>query len=253
MLVVVARLPGSDRALVEAARCTGLALADVRTRLAGPFPRLLLVEADEEQARSKATTLEDLGFVIITCDPRSVPRDDERYSARTLELGQSGFVAVGDQGDREEVPASALLLIQRGARVTTTTEVTKKSERRLDLTRAVLTGGLLLTKKVETKATRTTTSQESFLLLHRKDGGRDIVIYGRRIDYRFLGVDLQPASAANFERMTAKLRALAPRVPYDDRVSRPGLVSGLSSAAANPIDLAVWLVLLTHLRGVAAS
>ena len=115
----------------------------------------------------------------------------------------------------------------------------------------MLTGGLLLTKKVETKATRTTTSQESFLLLHRKDGGRDIMIHGRRIDYRFLGADLQPASAANFDRMTAKLRALAPRVPYDDRVSRPGLVSGLSSAAANPVDLALWLVLLTHLRGVA--
>src|SRR5260221_6997034 len=143
MLVVVARVPGPDQALVEAARRIGLALADVKTRLAGQPPRLLLAEPDEDQARSKAAALEELGFVVLTCDPRAVPRDEERLQARSLELGPSGLVAIDNQGNRDEVPASALVLIQKGMRVNTTTEVTKKSERRLDLTRAVLTGGLL--------------------------------------------------------------------------------------------------------------
>lgn len=252
-MIVVAALPGSAQALVEAAHVTGLALADVRRRLVAPFPRLLLVEGDDDEARTKAAALEALGFVILTCDPRAVPGDDDRLLPRKLDLGPAGLVATDDRGEQEVLAPPALALIQKGVRVTITTEVTKKAERRLDLTRAVLTGGLLLTKKVETKSTRSTTSQERFLLLHRNDGGRDIMIYERRIDYRFLGADLQPSSTANFERLIARLRAFAPRAHYDDRVSRPGLISGLASVSANPVDLALWLVLLMHLRGVASS
>ena len=191
--------------------------------------------------------------VFAACDSRAIPGDDERLLPRKLGLGSAGLVATDDRGVEEELAPPALALIQKGIRVTITTEVTKKAERRLDLTRAVLTGGLLLTKKVETKSTRSTTAQERFLLLHRNDGGRDIMIYERRIDYRFLGADLQPSSTANFERLIARLRAFAPLAHYDDRVSRPGLISGLAAVSANPVDLALWLVLLTHLRGVVTT
>ena len=252
VLLVAARLPPSTDVLAEAARLTGLALADVRSRLAGALPRVLLTDPDPERARETAAALEAVGFVMLSCDPRAIPGDDDRLLARKLEWAPGGALQVVDKrGETEEVVPASLLLIQKGVRATSKTEVTKKSERRFDLGRAVLSGGLLLTKKVETTLTKTMSTRDGFILLHRCDGGRDVMIYERRIDYRFLGGDLQPSSAANFDRLLARLRAWAPRVPFDDRIIRPGFVSGLPATSAAPVDLALWLVQLVHLRGVA--
>ncbi len=224
-------------------------MADVRFRLAGPLPRVLHIEPDAEKARDTARGLEDLGFSIIVCDPRAAPGDDDRLVARGLRLFDRRLWVTDGAGAEEEVPLESLALIQRGVRATTLTEITKKAERRLDLTRAVLTGGLLLTKKVETKSTKTTTSRDGFLLLHRNDGDRDIIIYERRIDYRFLEGNLSPSSADNFDRLVTRLREAAPRVPYDDRLLRPGALSGLPVASSAVVDVALWLVHLAHLRG----
>jgi hypothetical protein len=249
VLVIVARLPQSPGALAEAASLTGLALADVRTRLAGTLPRVLLTERDPERAAELVAALETLGFATFACDPRTVPGDDDRLVARKLELAFGRLRVVDEQGEEEELLPASLFLIQKGLRASTKTEITKKSERRLDLGRALLSGGLLLTKKVETTSTTTTSSRDAFLLLHRRDGGRDVMLYERRIDYRFLGPGIQPTSAANFERLIARLGTWAPKVPFDERVSRPGFVSGLAASSAPPVDLALWLVQLVHLRG----
>ena len=261
---MIGRLPPSPDRLVEAARLTGLAPADVRARLAGPLPRVLLTDPDPERARGLVAELEALQFAAFTCEPRSVPDDGERLLARRLELafGRLRVVGggasagehpargeVGDHaGEDEELLPSALVLIQKGVRAATKTETTKTSERRLDLGRALLSGGLILTKKVDTTTTKTTSSRDAFVLLHRRDGGRDVMIYERKIDYRFLGADIQPSSAANFDRLIAKLRAWAPNVPFDDRVTRPGFVSGLTAWSTAPVDLALWLVELVHRR-----
>jgi hypothetical protein len=251
VLVVALRLPDSDNLFKEVAHATGLSPADVRLRLSGPLPRVLAVESDAERARAMSAALEVLGFVTVVCDPRAAPGDDDRLVARTLDFGPGGLTVGNDLVGDEQLSATSLALIQKGVRIATTTEVSKKSERRIDLTRAVLTGGLILTKKVETQSTKTTTSQDRFVLLHRNDGGRDLILYERRIDYRFLGSELVPSSAVNFDRMVARLRGWAPRAPYDDRVARPGFISGLLATSAPPVDLALWLVQFAHIRGVA--
>ena len=250
MLVVVQQAPpaASPRAILAAAEVTGLAQAEVRTRLAGALPRVLLVEPDEQQARDKAAALEGLGFLAMACDPRAVPSDDDRLVARSLGLVPAGLIATDEQGARELVAPSDIGLIQRGVRWNRATKVTKATLRRLDLKRAVLSGGLLLTRKVEVETVQSTGTEEPFLLLHRRGGGRDVVVYQHRIDYRFLGRDLDASSTANFARLVACVRALAPAAPFDERVARPGLVQALPPTSANGVDLALWLVLLTHLR-----
>ena len=79
------------------------------------------------------------------------------------------------------------------------------------------------------------------------------MIYERRIDYRCLGADLQPSSVANFLRLLGRLRVAAPRVPYDDRVVHPGILSGLPVTASSAVDVALWLVHIAYLRGLGAA
>jgi hypothetical protein len=107
----------------------------------------------------------------------------------------------------------------------------------------------MLTSKVQKESVRTEEKREAFILLQRNDGQPDAIIYERRVDYRFLGADKQPASYANLERTLARLHALAPAASVDDRVAKPGFVSGLPLTASDPVDLALYLVTLAHTRG----
>jgi hypothetical protein len=253
MLIVVTRLPAGADALAEAARITGLARVDVGNRLTGLLPRVLCAEPDAERAGAIAAALEARGFSALACDPAAAPGDDERVVAHALELGPAGLVAVDGGGQRETCPAEAIALVQRGARSATKRATSTTSTRRLDLGRALLTGGLSLTKRVERTETTTETTFDPFLLVHRRDGGADLVLYERRLDYRFLGPAIAASSRANFELLTARLRALAPAAPFDDRTSRPGFLGGIRYAAGDPVDLALHVVWLAHLRGGAPA
>jgi hypothetical protein len=168
---------------------------------------------------------------------------------RGIEVGPDGVTFLDGQGQAHACPTSAMALVQRGVRMSTATQKTETSERRLDVGKAVLTGGLLLTSKVKKESMHTQESREAFLLVARNDGEPDAIIYERRLDYRFLGADKQPSSFANLEKTLARLRALAPAVPVDDRLTRPGFVTGLPLVSADPVDLGLFLVSLARTQG----
>lgn len=244
MLLIVARAPSSADALSRAAPIAGLIVADLQRRLAGVLPRVLLLDASADKLRDIGAKLNLLGFLIAVVDPTDVPTDDQRIVPRSLVLGTSELVTVEGVGaeTRRSIPASAIDLFQRGARATRETKTTKTSERKFALGRAVVSGGLVMTKKVERTDTSTVETREPFVLVQRNDGGPDMIIYEKRLDFRFLGAQMQPTSHGNLERVLANLRALAPTAPLDDRVQRPGFVTGLPPVGVEPVDLALHLV-----------
>ncbi len=247
MLVVVARIPAGNDASKRAAQLTGLAPADIARRLAGNLPRVLL-NTEPTQASTLASGLEQLGFSAFACDAKAAPGDDERIIARALQLDAGGFIAIDGKGTQHACPAQAIVVFQRGVRVTRQTETVKSSERRFDAGRAILSGGLMLTKKVEKTTIKTNQAQEPFVLVQRGDGAPDVMLYERQIDYRFLGLQMQPSSLANLGVLTTRLRTLAPHAPFDDRVARPGFVSSLPLVSVDPVDLGLFLVSLARTR-----
>jgi hypothetical protein len=249
MLLVVARAPKDVTVCKHAADELGMVWADLSRRLAGVMPRVLLPAAPADTVDAMVAALEALGFVAFACDPACAPTDDERLLVRGLEM-QGGTLAFLDgQGQRHRCPGPAIQLIQRGARTLVSREKVETSERRLDMGKALLTGGLLLTSKVKKETVRSAETREAFLVVARADGEPDAVIYERRIDYRFLGADMQPSSYANLERTLARLQAAAPGVSVDDRVAQPGFVAGLPLVSVDAVDLALYLVALARTRG----
>ncbi len=249
MLIVIAKAPQDPAALKKAAQVTGMVLADLNRRLMGVMPRVLLPAAPAEGADGLVAGLEALGFVAFSCDAGTVPGDDDRVLVRAMEVRAEGVLFIDGQGQEHMCPKSAMALIQRGVRVSRTSEKVETTERRINVGKAVLTGGLLLTSKVKKEAVHTQESREAFVLVARKDGEPDAIIYERRIDYRFLGADKQPSSFANLEKTLARLRALAPELPVEDRLTRPGFVTGLPLVSADPVDLGLFLVSLASTRG----
>jgi hypothetical protein len=249
MLIVVAKVPQDAGVLKKAAELTGMVLADFSRRLMGIMPRVLLPAALADRADELVSGLEELGFVAFACDPGAVPCDADRILVRGMEVRADGVTFVDGQGQRHECPKTAIAAIQRGIRVSTSSEKVETTERRVDVGKAVLTGGMLLTSKVKKQTVRTQEDRDAFLLVARNDGEPDAIIYERRLDYRFLGADKQPSSFANLEKTLARLRALAPALPVDDRLTRPGFVTGLPLVSADPVDLGLFLVSLARTRG----
>lgn len=248
MWLVVLRVPPEPWPIAQIAHAAGLAPADVRQRMAGGAPCVLRAGSAPE-IEAAAAALDELGLAALACSPESAPTDDDRVVARALELRADGFVATDAQGNVHPCPAGAVRLIQKGARTSVDSDTVTTTERKLSATRALLTGGLMLTKTVSRQDSRTTTSREGFLLVQRDDGEPDVMIYDRRIDWRFLGAQMAQGSAANLAVLLDRLRALAPSAAFDDRAARPGLVQRMpKTGAVDAVDLALHLVGLAHLR-----
>jgi hypothetical protein len=249
MLVVVFRPSSAPETVARAARALGVPPAEMAMRLLGILPRVVLVAGDDARAAAAAVALEELGFAAMACDPAAAPGDAERVVGRKVELARDRLVVWDGCGKQHVCPGRSVALVLRGVRTRTTFEEVTTSERRFAPARAVLSGGLLLTKTIRKTEVKTRDAAEPFLMIHRADGEPDLILYGRQIDYRALGPAMQPSSTANLALVEQHMRAVAPGAPFDDRAARPGFVTGLPSTGADPVDLALFLLVLAHARG----
>lgn len=247
MFLAIARLPEDPARLERLAALTGLARSDAARLVAGTLPRVVLRNAPE--GARLAAALEAEGFRAFAAEAASIPTDRDRVVARNLAFTPAGCTVTDGKGQEHPCPASAIGAFLRGHRTQEASETVKTTERKLDLGKALLTSGLMVTKKVETVSERRTSTREPFLLVERNDGQPAIILYEQRLNYQGLGADLQPSRAANFLALIGRLQAMAPTAPLDDRILRPGFLGGLPPLTADPADLALFLVAEARARG----
>jgi hypothetical protein len=247
MFIAIARIPPGPAALPKAARLTGMTLADVSRLLAGTLPRVLVRATEDGTGLARA--LEAEGFVAFLGPDPGIPSDQQRVVARDLELSPEALTAIDRSGQRHLCPPSAVGAYLRGVRRLETTELQTSTQRKLDLGKALLTGGLSVTKKVTTTTERTTEEKQAFLLILRNDDQPPIMLHERRLNYRCLGTGIQPSTFGNFTALLARLRSFAPAAPLDDRMTRPGFLTGLPPLSVDPADLAIFLVSQARSRG----
>src|SRR5262249_25747140 len=151
MFLAILRMPAVPDAEARAAKATGLTVVDVRQRLVGTLPRVLLVAADRDEIDAVAERLERAGFATIAFDPISPPTDEDRIVARALEIRGDALIAVSGVGaqTRHVVPWTSIELIQRGVRQLARRDKVTTTSRQLDIGRTLLAGGLPITKKVQ--------------------------------------------------------------------------------------------------------
>lgn len=243
MLLVVSQpaIPWDPAVTARAAALCGLAPVDIQLRLGGPLPRVLLSDASAERVQALAAALTGIGVRCFACDPAKVPGDGQRIVVRRLEAHPSGLLAVARDGAGHLCARDGVRLIQRAVRVGSESETVKVAEKKFSLGRTALTGGLMTRKTVEREVQREAETREPCLVVHRDDGP-ELVLYERRLDYRFLGPEMGPASAANLLATLRWLRAAAPEALVDERVLRPGFVKAMPAVGADPVDLALHLV-----------
>lgn len=252
MHVVALEKVGDEAAVARLAAALGRTGYEARAlaRLAGDAPAVVERLADAAAAARLAETLRQEGFAAFVLGEEDLETDADRFPVRTFRLGEGDLIARSRRDEEVAVPYREVDLLLAGRRLSFHTETRTIQGRKLSLGRALLTGGLMVSKPVHRREQVTREHREGFVHLY---AGRRPPLAFREGDLLFdgLGEERQPSRRASFGRFVAELRRRAPQARFDDRLedaaARARLV-GRSAGQDGELDAAVS-ILVRVLRG----
>ncbi len=231
------------------ARAAGLSAHEARARLYGTGPRVISVHADRAQAEAAVARLTAGGFDALVLFAEDQERDRvETANARSFELMPGAFRVQARDGHTVDLEYGAIRLMVRGLTIAQSLHTETTVVRKMSVPLALVSGGVMLTKKSE--RTTTTVEEERTLFLRLFTPGSPPVNVGEtEVQYQGLGKALQPTRSGNFVALQRELRSRARGVAVDDRLAtRAGQIQVLSELLPlqEYVEAAVSLVARAH-------
>jgi hypothetical protein len=260
LIVAITRWARSiDEEVPVLAPLLGLVAFDLRLRLAGPIP-VLLARADKDRADELVGLLRERGHGAIACDLDDITDSAEMVSPRTYQFGGDDFIASHPSFGSQAVPwADFVALIRASTVVEETSQVSK--QKKFSMTRAVLTGGMVMRRTKTTLKQSRSQEREQVLYIFCRTGPAPILLRQTRLHHQGLGDQVAHSSLDNFSALIEQLRRHASHAMYDEglltsrRQSSLASIGRTSSDSTNrssnvsETDLAAHLLAVAHLNG----
>ncbi|GAC1351238.1 MAG: hypothetical protein NVSMB1_02350 [Polyangiales bacterium] len=208
----------------------GLALYEVRLRLAGGMPAIVLTTADEQKAQSLAAALRDRGQAALVCDVSSVTPSRAMVPMKHFQLRDDGIV--GGVHNECVLAYSEIFALFRAIHREHVDESLDTKETNFSPGRAVVTGGLMMTKTKTTAAQKTSDRLAQVLYVFPRRRLTPWLLRESETHYQGLGARLQPTTAANFLTTIALLRERSKPAIYDERLMKVRKMVELSPRGA---------------------
>jgi len=227
-----------------------------RLNLASGLPAVVLTAADRARALALLKALRARGHGAVAIDAAVVVSSEAMVSMRRFGLEEGALTAEG-----ERLPHGEILALIRAMHRTRTETRAEVKTKKFSPGRALVTGGLLVSKTVSREETSITEESQQVLYIFRADGGTPWLLRERGTQYAALGGALSPSSAQNFLTAIARLRERAPQAVYDERlmatrkvpsrvaVKGGGAAGSASVSSASGVDLLAHLIALWVGRG----
>lgn len=234
---------GIARALSEA---LGTLFYDalIRVRVPGKGPLIVAAYAEKSIASEKTEKLDAAGFRTIVIGRDEVETDGQSAIVRRFLFGDGELEIEARTGDAVRIEYGLIDTIIRGTRIVQTTETETEKEQKFAPGRAILTGGLMMTKSVKVTRQSGTEAREGFIYLY--PGKRAPLIFLEfELLYDSLGPALQPTRSANYAFVLGELRRRCPGAAYDDRLLSKAGQAWLLGPMFEPVrhlDIAVSLL-----------
>lgn len=216
----------------------------VRVQVPGEGPLIVAAYGEKNIARERAEKLGAAGFRTLVLGQDEVETDEMRTIVRKFLFGDSELEIQARTEETVRIEYALIDIIIRGTRIAQNTETETVKGREFDAGRAILSGGLILTKSVKITQQSTTEMREGFIHLY-SGNQRPLVFLESSLFYDSLGPALQPTRAANFAYVLAELRRRCPGAVYDDRLVSKAGQSRLLGPMFDPerhLDIAVSLL-----------
>ncbi len=219
---------GEDREALSLAlaQALGITLYEARARISavGMGPVIIASFGDKLAADNKAEQLRAAGISPLVLGRDEIETDEKRTIARTFVLADTELVVGTRTGEEVRMAYSGVTLIIRGTRITHTTRTETEKSTKFALDRAIMSGGLMLTKSVKVTSTTSTDVRDGFFHLYGA-ALPPVVFPESGVLYDSLGPALQLTRTANFTRLLGELRQRCTAAVFDDRlVNRPGQI-----------------------------
>ena len=234
---------GIARALSEA---LGTIFYDalIRVRVPGKGPLIVAAYAEKNIALEKTEKLRVAGFRTLVLGQDEVETDGESTIVRRFLFGDAGLEIEARTGDAVRIEYNLIDTIIRGTRIVQTTETETMKEQKFAAGRAILTGGLMMTKSVKINQQSRTDVREGFIYLYP---GKlcPLVFLESELLYDSLGPALRPTRVANFAFVLEEIRRRCPGAVYDDRLLSKAGQARLLGPMFEPgrhLDIAVTLL-----------
>jgi hypothetical protein len=234
----------------------GCSTYDARLLLAAGTPSVLRRMAERDQALALLAKVRARGHDAVACDLASVVASDAMVLMRRFHLMEEE-ISLGEDSEQRLPYADVLALVPAVHRKRTDTAVVSR-ERKISITRAILTSGATMTSTVKKESHTATEERESVLYIFRRSGETPWLLREQGTAWGGHGQPLATSQSDNFRITVGALRSLAPAAAFDDRLvtrraperaalhASPGVTSIKTSSDAG-VDL------LAHLLGLALS
>lgn len=257
-----------DQELADLSAITGVQPYDLRLRLLGALPVVVAGFSDTEEARRLMTTLKARTHGAVAIDLDKIPSVDQMMNPRSFELGATSITVFDPANDSETLPYTDVLALIHAQQKIETSVTSVSESRKFSASRAVITGGLLVTKKSSKEKREIENAYEQVVYLFQKPCRLAFVLRQNRLLYSSLGERIRHSSTENFSTLVGSLRERAPEALYDNRLltrrSRANFEqiskavstndkkktrASVSRSNAFESDLVAHLIAVAHYRG----
>ena len=211
---------GEDREALSPAlaQALGITLYEARARIAvaGKGPVIVASFGHKHDADKKAEQLRASGINPLILSQAEIETDETRTTARTFILRDTELVIGTRTGKEVRMAYSGITLIIRGTRITQATRTETEKSTKFAPDRAIMSGGLMLTKSVKVTSTTSADVRDGFLHLYGA-ALQPIALLESFVLFDSLGQALQPTRTANFARLLGPL--FTPEAHLDIAVS----------------------------------
>lgn len=198
------------------AEVLGRSLYDARqtANVASPGPVVVSSYPDEDACQTHAAQLSSQGIPAYMLSDLEV--SGANFIARQIELTATELVVYSRAGDELALPYNQVSLLLRGMGVATYQSTTSATERKLSVKKALITGGVLPTKKVTTTQTRSESKRSQFLYVY--SNGHVVGLHADEIQYERLGADMKATRMQSFKFVGDELQKRCAQARFDDRL-----------------------------------
>jgi hypothetical protein len=219
-IVAIYNLGNNENDLAKSlAEAIGKTIYETRSRLrvTGRGPSVVAVFSDIKHAEECAAKLVDSSFDVIVLPQDAIESDNNRFLVRSFELSDQGLRAEARDGQSVMIPYRNIDLMLCGSSIMQHGETETVRDRKFSMGRAMLSGGMMVSKT--TKKTMKSTVQDRERFLYVYTGNHPTIVFRENsVLYNSLGQSLQSSRSANFSFVIAELRRLGPGTIYDDRL-----------------------------------
>jgi len=237
MHIVAIHHLGQDRETRAAALAfaLGMTMYEALSRLRSPGngPFTIGVFAEQERAMQMAEKLQSAGFSAVVLTEAEIAAELSPLIVRKFVLSEHDLAAVSETGKSLRISFQQVRLILRGIGIVRGTGTETVKDRSVSLGRAVMSGGLVLTKT--TKTVKEVAIEERAPFFNLYAGDKPVMVFRENaLVYDSLGPALQSSRALNFTYLLAELRRRCQNAHYDERLlTRPAQIA-LLGPTLNP-------------------